>query len=232
METIMERCLVFFLKYPEPGRVKTRLAVTLGPEAAGLLYAAFVPDCLAALRTVDAELLVCLDPAERSADCHAWLDLSGTLSEVIGQEGSDLGERMHNGLAAAFARGADAAVLVGADLPDLPAAYLDQAFALLRTHDAVLGATLDGGYYCVGMKPASLTPAAFAAIAWSGPQVFAQTQARLAAAGQRLALLPPWRDIDDIDDLRAFVARQRNIRAPGLKSYALALALLEAAGLA
>lgn len=226
----MDRTIVFFLKLPTPGAVKTRLARAIGPDAALRLYNAFVRDMLATLGRVRASLLVCVAPAERVADCRTWLEpwiepeLLARL-DIVGQKGDELGERMRNGLAAAFTRGARTAALVGADLPDLPAALLEQAFVLLDTCDVVLGPTPDGGYYCVGMKPEPFAVEAFADVAWSTPLVFSQTQARLAAAGRSLARLPPWRDVDTIEDLEDFLARQEAcVTAPA--SYAAARACL------
>ncbi len=43
------RCLVVFLRYPEPGKVKTRLAKTCGDPFAAELYGYFVDDLLEAL---------------------------------------------------------------------------------------------------------------------------------------------------------------------------------------
>lgn len=227
---MMQRAIVFFLKVPAPGTVKTRLARVLGERAALRLYDAFVTDMLAMLGELaptQAELLLCATPGDRLHECRAWLDAlphSRALPPftLIAQEGRDLGERMRKGLTAAFERGASAAALIGSDLPDLPAERLEQAFALLETHDVALGPTADGGYYCVGMKPEPFAVEAFEEIRWSSPQVIAQTRARLAAAGRSLGLLPSWRDIDEVEDLQAFLARpDARRRAPASHQAAL-----------
>jgi len=226
----MDRTLIFFLKYPERGACKTRLARAFGDDVALRLYDAFVRDMLATCAATDARLLVCLSPAERLDAGRAWLEPWMTPQQrasatLLGQEGEDLGLRMQNALSAAFERGAAAAALVGADLPDLPAAILAQAFSLLETRDVVLGPATDGGYYCVGMKPTPFAVEAFASMPWSTPRVFEETRARLVSAGRSVATLPAWSDIDTREDLEAFLAR-RNARDRAPASYAAALACL------
>ena len=106
--------------------------------------------------------------------------------------------------------GADAVVLVGADSPTLPVAYIEQAFAELRRADVVLGPAMDGGYYLVGCG--RRVPPIFHGIAWSTGQVLAQTLARLEDRSWRLALLPPWYDVDTSADcglLRTHIAALR-----------------------
>jgi rSAM/selenodomain-associated transferase 1 len=230
----MPRTLVFFLKLPKLGEVKTRLARALGDQAALRLYDAFVTDMLGMLTRLvpaRAEMIVCASPAERLDECRPWLNARIAPRALppfilLAQEGRDLGERMRNALAVAFDRGANSAVLLGADLPGLPVDYLDQAFALLDEFDVTLGPTLDGGYCCVGMKPNAFAVEAFEEISWSTPFVLAQTQTRLASAGRSLGLLPAWRDIDEVQDLEAFLATP-GIQHAAPATYSAASALLE-----
>lgn len=117
---------------------------------------------------------------------------------VADQGEGDLGRRMSRALEAAL-RTHDAAVLLGTDAPALDAARIAEAAATLRTHDAVFVPALDGGYALVGLaRPA---PQLFEAIAWSTPQVMAQTRERAACAGLALAELAPVADIDEPADL-------------------------------
>jgi glycosyltransferase A (GT-A) superfamily protein (DUF2064 family) len=90
-------------------------------------------------------------------------------------------------------------LLMGTDAPALDAALLRHAAVALQGRDAVFVPALDGGYALVGLRRPA--PSLFAAIAWSTPQVMAQTRAALAAAGLRHAELPPVADIDEPPDL-------------------------------
>ena len=94
--------------------------------------------------------------------------------------------------------GAEAVVLVGTDSPTLPLAFIEQAFHELERADVVLGPATDGGYYLVGC--ALRLPPIFDGIAWSSSHVLAETVSRLTDPSWRLALLPPWYDVDTLDD--------------------------------
>jgi glycosyltransferase A (GT-A) superfamily protein (DUF2064 family) len=94
-------------------------------------------------------------------------------------------------------------VVIGADSPDLPPDLLRAAFDALHpgpdAADVVLGPATDGGYYLIGLRWKE--PRLFTDIAWSTPQVLAQTQERADSLGLRVHLLPEWPDIDTPDDL-------------------------------
>jgi len=67
----------------------------------------------------------------------------------------------------------------------------------------VLGPALDGGYYLIGLK--QMVPDLFVGIPWSTDRVLKMTQEKATKFGLKTALLPPWRDVDTIDDLRALI---------------------------
>jgi glycosyltransferase A (GT-A) superfamily protein (DUF2064 family) len=99
-------------------------------------------------------------------------------------------------------------VLVGTDVPSLPLSHYRQAFDALAAHDLVLGPAQDGGYYLIALtRPVAEL---FHDIPWSGPQVLAATRDRAAKMGLRSLLLPTWRDVDTIDDLRALIQESAN----------------------
>jgi len=189
----MRRVLVF-LKYPEPGQVKTRLAATVGAEAAARLARHFAEQTLAAAAGLGLAVTVCYAPPERGPDVRAWL---GTDFEYSAQQGADLGERMQGAFAQAFGQGVERAVLVGTDASDRPGEMLTDALDGLGEHDVVLGPALDGGYHLIAMRCDAFAAAAFIGIHWGTPRVLAQTLDALKAAGRTVYALPPWRDIDD-----------------------------------
>ena len=100
---------------------------------------------------------------------------------LIPQVGADLGARMAQASADLFARGYQRVVIVGTDLPTMTAPALGEAFALLSTHDLVLGPALDGGYYLLGLRRPA--PELFSDIPWSTDRVLAMTQKKAAALG-------------------------------------------------
>lgn len=113
----------------------------------------------------------------------------------------DLGARMKAAFAHALeAEGHARCVLLGSDLPHLPAAALGQAAAALALgeSDLVLGPARDGGYYLVAMaRPLPV----FEGIAWSTDAVLAETRRRAEQAGFRVGLLEEDFDIDNAADL-------------------------------
>jgi glycosyltransferase A (GT-A) superfamily protein (DUF2064 family) len=94
-------------------------------------------------------------------------------------------------------------VTIGSDLSSLSAELLIQACESLRSRDAVIGPSQDGGYYLIGLR--QLAPEVFEDIDWSTPAVFQQTLARLTTAGLSCQRLPSQRDIDTPEDFRALV---------------------------
>lgn len=202
-----DRCLLVFVKYPQAGRVKTRLAQSHGRSFAAGLYRAFIFDVLASLSRGDYRLRICFDPAEKAVQIRKLL---GESYEYRAQQGADLGERMKNAFADCFAEGFRSAVLIGSDCPDLPHQRIQDAFAWLEGPcDAVIGPAEDGGYYLVGFKDDTFLPDAFHGPHWGASSVLKQTTDLLLAAGRRVERLDPWRDIDTAEDLADLVKRSR-----------------------
>ena len=105
-----------------------------------------------------------------------------------------------------FAAGFGPVLLRGSDVPDLPAAVVSEAKAVLAAGQAqvVLGPCPDGGYYLVGL--AAPQPPLFQGPAWSSSTVLTDTLRLARQLGLRVHLLPPWPDIDTDDDLRTFLS--------------------------
>src|SRR5262249_37661668 len=114
------------------------------------------------------------------------------------QAEGDLGQRMANFFAAQLHNRAQRVVLVGTDSPTLALEFIQRGFDSLRDADVVLGPATDGGYYLLGC--ARRLPPIFSGIAWGKSSVLAETVARLSDPAWRLALLPPWYDVDTLDD--------------------------------
>jgi len=202
-----EGALVIFAKAPIPGQVKTRLCPPLTPDEAATLHGSFVLDILERTKTAVAKFKL---PFDRYLACapSSTLVFFKIMEErqavkLIDQEGEDLGARMSRAFEAMFARGYRRVILVGTDVPSLPLDRYQRAATLLEQHDIVLGPAMDGGYYLIGLtKPA---PALFHEVPWSTDQVLALTKEKADTSGLSTALLPEWRDVDTIDDLRALI---------------------------
>ncbi len=220
----MTALLIIFAKEPRPGQVKTRLSPPLSPEAAAQLYHNFLLDILDEMvRVPEVRLAVAFSP-ETARGFFRRLAPPGT--DLFPQEGADLGDRMARAFARSFAAGFGPILLRGSDVPDLPAAVVSEAIAVLAASQAqvVLGPATDGGYHLVGLTEPQ--PALFRGPAWSSSTVLTDTLRLARHLGLRVHLLPPWPDIDTFDDLRTFLNRPRPAPQPGWRSHEQAQRLL------
>jgi hypothetical protein len=177
-------------KAPEPGRVKTRLA--LPPETAAALADAFIDDTWRAIgSSADLRALAFSGAEEALPPCVA-----GALRWR--QRGADLGARIEHTLHCGLER-ADRVIVTGSDSPGLPPTLLATATAALDDHDAVIGPAIDGGYYLIGMRRCESD--LFTELPWSQADTRQATVDRLAARGYSIALLPTWFDVDDDEGL-------------------------------
>ena len=200
-------CILLFVKYPVPGRVKTRLGHSVGEKTAAELYSMFVLDILSGLAGFDAALRICFDPYEPQMRYQEWL---GGDYSYIPQQGNDLGRRMKNAFESAFGCGFSKVVIIGSDSPDLPGDFISLALAKLDSFDAAVGPGSDGGYYLIGFRRESFLPTVFSDIAWSGPSVFEKTKQILETNQRRTYFLGQWHDVDTLGDLEALWLRNRN----------------------
>jgi uncharacterized protein len=199
--------VILLTKTPGCLPVKTRLALDLGAEAE-VLYSCFLQDIGVKLSHLNLPVLVCHLPGDASEQ-PALQALLGTQATFSPQMGVDLGERMHQAIVSAFARGWQKVLLIGGDCPDLPPTIFETAFELLNSADCVLGPTRDGGYYAIGFRQAGFRPEVFAFSDWGASSVFAATLERLHVHQTQVALLPEWRDVDTLADLQALYQRNQ-----------------------
>ena len=201
----MTTSLVIFARSPVPGAVKTRLQSRYTPDQAAAIYRAFIKDTVDAARkaNVDGRFVAC-DPPGAEAELS---DLAGPGWVLFPQVCADLGERMYRAARHCFDLGAGRVVIVGTDVPSLPPRRIDGAFNLLAEHEIVLGPSVDGGYYLVGLS----TPIReiFRDIDWSTEHVLAQTLERARALRLTVGILPSWYDVDTPEQLDHLVEDAR-----------------------
>ena len=200
--------LIVFVKNPIPGAVKTRLQTRFAPDQVAALYTAFVRDVLERAESIAIDRrVIAFDPFDAESEVRALFGGGKVQWQFVPQVQDDLGVRMREALVQQLDAGASAAVLIGTDIPSLPAYHITQAFDLLHAKDVVLGPSVDGGYYLVGIsKPVTEI---FEHVEWSTPSVLAQTIDRVLHAGNTLGLVPPWFDVDTPDELDFLLAHAR-----------------------
>lgn len=199
-----ERAVIVFAKAPVPGRVKTRLAASIGDAHAVKIYRSLAEDTVSALRDGPWRLYVYVDPGhdtevEPMSALHGvqeWLGSDGL--EYRLQQPGDLGARMSAAFGECFTRHEEVCI-VGTDLPGMDPTWVADAFEKLTDADVVLGPATDGGYYLMTLRGPA--PELFRDIAWSTPDVLPTTLARATRAGMRVTRLPLRTDVDTVDDV-------------------------------
>jgi rSAM/selenodomain-associated transferase 1 len=187
-----ETRLIVMARHPEPGRVKTRLAAVLGDDRACALHRAFVLDLADRLASLPYEVTWAHTPTE--APFPALLPHARCVPQV----GGDLGARMAHAVAAAFAEDTRPVLVIGADVPHVPATSLAEAAEMAATR-VVLGPAEDGGYYLIGL--ARPIPELFRDVPWGSDAVLETTRGRARGLGLATHMLPPMFDIDEPPDL-------------------------------
>lgn len=188
----MESLLLVFAKTPVLGKVKSRLAETLGEEKTLWVYQQLLAKTEAVLQQTFSKVVVFY--AGQSAH-----DFKGCFKDFPKkpQVGTDLGKRMSNAFEWGFAQGFPKVMGIGTDLWDLDPGTIEGALSALDATKVVLGPAKDGGYYLIGMR--EFYPQLFEDKTWSGPEVLKDTLADLQS--ERVALLDEKSDIDSYKDL-------------------------------
>ena len=190
----MNRALIIFIKNPSEGKVKTRLAATLGNKVTLGIY----KKLLAHTNAVAGKVL-----AEKHIFYSSHIDANDEWNEAEFvkdlQTGNDLGERMRNAFVGLFNNRYGQVAIIGSDCPDITVDLIEQAFKELDRSDIVIGPATDGGYYLLAIK--KLYPELFENITWSTNHVLKQTLAICKSINKSFHLLPVLSDVDVEEDI-------------------------------
>ncbi len=197
----MKNLFGLLAKYPEAGKVKTRLALDMGGQDAARIYkiiAERVFSNTSPNSDSDFGRTIFYSPLHDMGRFESWLP--GEL--FLPQRGEDIGEVMGNALRDLFELGASKAVITGADIPELNRTIINDAFYKLEHSDVVIGPAEDGGYYLIGMK--TEYPEIFRDISWSTGYVFAETIRTIERLGLSYSTVKVLSDVDRIGDIRRY----------------------------
>ena len=192
--------IVLFTRYPQPGRVKTRLIGALGPEGAAELHREMTERMLAELMKLKSQRSLTVEVVYEGGSptlMKKWLRVEVPIRP---QGKGDLGARIGRAFERAFDSGMSRVVVVGSDCPMLNSTLIEQALDSLECSDLVIGPATDGGYYLIGLR--RHTPRLFVDIPWGTSDVFARSVAVASSIGLQLVLLEPLTDVDRPEDLR------------------------------
>jgi uncharacterized protein len=201
-----KKCILLFIKSPEMGTVKSRLAKDIHEDAVLALYKHFVLDILKTVETCGHSLIIYFYPSGAKDVVSAWL---GERYTYMPQVGKDLGQRMEHAFRNTFTAGFEKVIIIGSDVPDLTCSLLNESFVFDHC-DTVLGPSHDGGYYLIGLKRNKFAPEIFKGIPWGTERVLGDTMDVFQKIKYTVHLLHSKRDIDRIEDLRAFFKQNEN----------------------
>ncbi len=189
----MENAIIIFVRHPESGKVKTRLAKSIGDEKALEVYQELL------LHTHDISVNLNCDKFIYYADTICKNDIwENNLYIKKLQAGETLGERMRQAFLDLFLQGYSKIVIVGSDCPALTSEIIEEAFNKLDSDDVVIGPAKDGGYYLLGMS--DFLPKLFENKEWSTDQVFIETIKDLERGNKKYSILVELSDIDTGED--------------------------------
>jgi len=194
--------LIIFTRNPELGKVKTRLAKSIGDENTLTIYNTLLDRTEKTTRDLNCDKAVYYSVRIRENDI--W---DASIYQKHQQHGDDLGERMYNAFKEAFSNNYDKVAIIGSDLFDLDPNHINEAFKKLINHDIVIGPAHDGGYYLLAMK--SLYSQVFKNKDWGNSTVFKDTLNDLKI--ENIHLLETLNDIDVYDDLKNIEAFKKYI---------------------
>lgn len=191
---MQDKAIIIFIKNPEAGKVKTRLADDIGTEKALMIYERLLAHTRNITQGINADKY--LYYADYINDNDDW---DNTLYHKRVQKGDDLGERMLHAFHEVFSYGHQHVIIIGSDCLEITQDIIESALNHLAQNDVVIGPSLDGGYYALGKK--ELIPEIFQNKTWSTDTVYNDTIKDIATAGLKYRNLPILTDIDTIKDV-------------------------------
>lgn len=197
----MKQALIIFARNPVRGKVKTRLAATMGDDKALSIYQSLLEHTVQITQRLTCDRYVFY--ADGISQNDVWSD---DLYLKKNQEGNDLGQRMLHAFDTLFQQGYQKIIIIGTDCFELSSSILSDAFTVLDENEVVIGPSVDGGYYLLGMR--QFFPFLFEEKAWSTDSVYSSTVQQLEIQNISYDLLPVLNDIDTEDDWKQHLHQQ------------------------
>ncbi|MCC5940532.1 MAG: TIGR04282 family arsenosugar biosynthesis glycosyltransferase [Balneolaceae bacterium] len=186
---------MIFVKNPQRGKVKTRLAQTLGDDRALGIYLKLLNHTMQQAKKTDCTKEVWYSSHIDNSDLFS----PDLFSKKLQTDG-DLGNKMSNAFKNAFAGGNERVVIIGSDCPEITSERIEKAFDLLASNELVIGPANDGGYYLLGIN--RFIPELFEDMPWSTPAVYGKTIEIAKSHQVSVEELPVLIDIDTEEDLK------------------------------
>lgn len=207
----MPVAVAILTRSPADPRLKQRLVPVLADaESRREVALAFLDDLVARVKTIpDATLKVAVTPPVEGLRMTRPSILWNTL---LPQRGVSLGDRLQHVIEDLVAAGFSQILLLGNDVPDVPASCLEEAVRILQEQPraVVTGPSGDGSYYLLGVTARSgRVPDLLSKVRWGTPDMLNDTEAAAQDQGLTVHRVADWHDIDTPEDLTALVNRLR-----------------------
>ncbi len=197
---VIQKRLIIFTRYPEPGKTKTRLISVLGAEGAAQLHREMTEYTLAHLIRLKEKIpLLAIEVRFTGGNQQLMQNWLGDGITYESQGDGDLGVKMSSAFQEAFTTGIERVIIIGTDCPEIDCMLIQEAFERLDQADLVLGPAHDGGYYLIGLS--RFVPELLIGIKWGTAEVRSATIAIANQLGLSLSLLPLHGDVDRPEDL-------------------------------
>ena len=197
--------VIIFAKYPEPGKVKTRLASETGNEFAAEFYRICAEHIFKEVQKTDAQRFLFLPATDDEALIKNWAGRDFIYNLQIG---NSLGEKMVNAFEVVFSAGYNSAVIIGTDIPDISSAIIESSIKNLQSYDVVVSPSDDGGDSLLGMN--KLFPFLFYDIEWSTSSVLPATIDKLDKHNIDYKIQAALHDVDNLNDLKRYLQQGKS----------------------
>lgn len=186
-----KEALIVFLKKPVEGKVKTRIGTAVGHSTAVAIYDKLLKKTADVVNGLRQDVFI-------FSDVHFDIPYFEKYIPKL-QEGDGLGQKMCNSFSEVFKLGFQKVGIIGTDCFDLSTEVINDNFNELLNTDFVLGPSLDGGYYFLGMS--KLSEEVFENIDWSTDKVLQQTVELIQLNGKSYTLGKKLSDVDEVSDV-------------------------------
>ncbi len=212
-----DTAIIIFTKLPVEGKVKTRLAKSMGNKFAVSFYKVCAEHTfkeLGKLKETGPELFLFCPEENEIEQVMQW---AGNNFNYNFQQGNDLGLKMYNAFNTVFKRGYKKVIIIGTDAPDVSMKIMQSAISVLNDHSVVIGPANDGGYYLLGFKSKLID--LFSGIEWSTNSVFDNTIEKLNNSKINYFMLNELTDIDTVEDLQNWLKHYKGDAAHPIKVF-------------
>ena len=203
----LQKRLIIFTRYPEPGTTKTRMIPELGEKGAAELQRQMTEHLISVIQDLCRLHPLPVEIRFEGGSEKLMMNWLGPEYSYFHQGSGNIGIRMGRALENAFEQGCETVAIIGSDIPDITTDIIRKAFGVLNQNELVLGPAADGGYYLIGVRRTATRlwqPLLFSAISWGTDKVLPQTLGIAQTLGLNYFILDTLKDVDRPEDLNVW----------------------------